>query len=475
MTLLDQKLRTKPRSPGEKDEFIDTLRKELLFLIEKKLSPVALRYGYSKVPLESKITWKPIVLVLGNYSSGKSTLINEFVGAKVQDTGQAPTDDSFTVITCDDDADSAANLPDGQVYEERDGSVLLGDYQYPFTLLRRFGDHFAARIRLKKVKSKALRNLAIIDTPGMLDSAADSERKYDFQGVIGELAMISDLVLVLFDPHKAGTIKESHFSLKHTLPEKIFEDRLIFVLNRIDECSNLNDLLRVYGTLCWNLSQMTGRKDIPSVLLTYAPSVSHTKNEADVSNFLSMLENQRQQLNEAIYNAPKHRLDHLASFVEHHGRRLDALLAALIAFKRERLSFQIRMSFVAIVFALLCGGLAGAYGHVVRPFDFIVDEATAAMFGGGVSLGVYVTLQLLVNLIVQRVKHKRMLQKVEQRTDFEDDAEKEIWNSIKPLLMEELIAGNLPAMRILRREKGGITSVLTTGVDELRAAINKIN
>ena len=34
------------------------------------------------------ISWKPIVLILGNYSSGKSTLINELLSQKIQSTGQ---------------------------------------------------------------------------------------------------------------------------------------------------------------------------------------------------------------------------------------------------------------------------------------------------------------------------------------------------------------------------------------------------
>ena len=69
------------------------------------LTPIALRYGYSETPLETNIKWRPLVLVLGNYSSGKSTLINEFLDADVQGTGQAPTDDSFTIITYDSEQD----------------------------------------------------------------------------------------------------------------------------------------------------------------------------------------------------------------------------------------------------------------------------------------------------------------------------------------------------------------------------------
>lgn len=68
--------------PMYRENYINALRKELLEMVEKELTPVALRYGYSEVPLESNIKWRPQVLVLGNYSSGKSTLINEFLGGE---------------------------------------------------------------------------------------------------------------------------------------------------------------------------------------------------------------------------------------------------------------------------------------------------------------------------------------------------------------------------------------------------------
>src|SRR6185312_3854842 len=97
-----------------------------------------------------------------------------------------------------------------------------------------------------------------------------------------------------FDPHKAGTVREAHASLRTTLPAKTFEDRVLFVLNRVDECDNLSDLLRVYGTLCWNLSQMLGRKDIPPICLTYA--ASGLASGRPPAPYLSYLENQRAEL-----------------------------------------------------------------------------------------------------------------------------------------------------------------------------------
>jgi len=202
---------------------IDSLRAEFLGLVEKYFTPVALRYGYSDVPLETNIKWRPLVLLLGNYSSGKSTLINELLGGEVQATGQAPTDDSFTVITRGDAENGTDTV---HVVEERDGKFLLNDPEYPFEGLKKYGQRFASHLRLKKVNSPFLENLALIDTPGMLDSITERDRGYSYQNAVGELARIADLILILFDPHKAGTVRETYTSIRDTLPAHTFEDRI---------------------------------------------------------------------------------------------------------------------------------------------------------------------------------------------------------------------------------------------------------
>ena len=119
-----------------KDNYVESLRKELVGIVEDKLSPLSEKYSFSKTRLEAGISWKPIVLVLGNYSSGKSTLINELLGAEIQKTGQAPTDDSFTVIT-----QAPAEQEDLEI--NRDGMVLLNDPTYPFESFRKHGKRFA--------------------------------------------------------------------------------------------------------------------------------------------------------------------------------------------------------------------------------------------------------------------------------------------------------------------------------------------
>ena len=82
------------------------LQKQLQTKVKKKLEPLFARYKMDFGGIDAALKWKPIVLIIGNYSSGKSTLINELVGQHIQRTGQAPTDDSFTIITSDPGADN---------------------------------------------------------------------------------------------------------------------------------------------------------------------------------------------------------------------------------------------------------------------------------------------------------------------------------------------------------------------------------
>jgi EH domain-containing protein 1 len=137
-----------------RDNYITALRTELLEMVSEQLTPVAMRYGYSEVPLETNIKWRPQVLVLGNYSSGKSTLINEFLGMDVQGTGQAPTDDSFTFITHDENEPDDAPV---RVTDQRDGKFLLNDPEYPFETLKKHGQRFASHFKLKKVNARFLK------------------------------------------------------------------------------------------------------------------------------------------------------------------------------------------------------------------------------------------------------------------------------------------------------------------------------
>jgi len=454
-----------------RDNYINSLRNELLAMVGNQLSPTAMRYGYSDVPLETNIKWRPLVLVLGNYSSGKSALINEFLGADIQITGQAPTDDSFTVITHGDPPPSEERV---QTLEERDGKFLLNDPEYPFEMLKKHGQSFSAHFRLKKVNSPFLKTLAIIDTPGMLDSITERDRGYNYQEVVGDLAQLADLILVLFDPHKAGTVREAHISLRDTLPSRTFEDRVLFVLNRIDECTSLTDLIRVYGTLCWNLSQITGRKDIPMIHLTYSPRAAENmepENNRDTS-YLPHLENQRDRLKQSVLEAPRHRLDHLATFVETHGERLSHLLEVLVGYRKGLRRFRWRYSLLSILLSLVCGGAVvgglTAYGPLAG-----FDMPMLVGIGAGIASLVLLLLMTVFMKFFAGRYHRKTLKRLDQLTPLENQNRRDSWQAVRDLVFTYLqkTEGKFPGKEV-KGDYLETVKVYEKGAKEIREALS---
>ncbi len=305
----------------ETEKAAETLKKELEQALKDKIGPIFNRYGLDIKDLLTPLKWKPLVLIIGNYSSGKSTFINEILGFQVQRTGQAPTDDSFTVLAAPENGESEREIP---------GGTMVNDERLPFVPLRHFGESLLSHMCLKKVaNTPILQDLAIIDTPGMLDSVTEKDRGYDYLGVVGELAKLSDLIILMFDPHKAGTIKETYQAIRSTLPGSTGEERVLFVLNRIDECENMADLVKCYGTLCWNLSQMTGRKDMPRIYLTFAPQAGKVP-----QGFETWI-NEREEMKNTLRSAPRMRLNHILQEVDRAVSELGLEIEALAAFRKN--------------------------------------------------------------------------------------------------------------------------------------------
>jgi len=455
-----------------RENYINSLRTEMVATVEENLTPAAKEYGYSDVALESTIKWRPMVLILGNYSSGKSTLINEFLGADIQAIGQAPTDDSFTIITYDDEAQDDAEI---HVTQTRDGKYLLNDPEYPFEILKKHGQRFAAHFRLKKVNSPFLKNLALIDTPGMLDSITERDRGYDYQEVIGDFAQLADLVLVLFDPHKAGTVRESHTSLRETISTRTFEDRVLFVLNRIDECASLSDLLQVYGTLCWNLSQITGRKDIPAIHLTYSSRAAKNTNAGEKDRgFLSNLENQRQKLKNSVLEAPRYRLDNLATFVETHAERLDQLVEALVSYRKRLRSFNVRAGAVGLLFSLIAGAGAVLGGNFAGLFGGFTDPL--ALFAGGAGALLFLIFWMLAPMkYFKSIFHRNYLKNIDRLVPLETQTRKDSWQAVRELAIRYLkkTHGKFSLSHV-RRQYADVHRVFTNGTREIRKALNEL-
>ncbi len=198
----------------------------------RKLDKVCYRLGLlaPEDSFATRISWWPMISLLGTYSSGKSTFINHYVGQALQLTGNQAVDDRFTVI-CYTHQDEARVLP---------GLALDADPRFPFFRLSRSiedlaigeGRRIDAYLQLKTCGGAKVRGKIIIDSPGF---DADAQRTSILR-ITDHIIDLSDLVLVFFDARhpEAGTMRDT---LDHLVAQTITRpdsSKFLYVLNQID-------------------------------------------------------------------------------------------------------------------------------------------------------------------------------------------------------------------------------------------------
>ncbi len=268
---------------------------QLLDIRDKVVRPVADAQRMELLPA-SAISAPPMVLLLGNHSSGKSSLINHLMARKVQRTGVAPTDDGFTVLMYGDDERTV------------DGSSLTTHPDLPFSELTRFGPGLVQHMSGQFLNNELLKQVRLIDSPGMIDaSGSGSERLYDFISVIRWFAEQCDLILLFFDPEKPGTTGETIATLTEALSG--VDHKLRIVMNKMDLFDGIRDFARTYGALCWNLSRSLQTKDLPHIYTTVIPELVREDCLLPLDGFAAAL----LELEQYINNLPRNRLDTVIS------------------------------------------------------------------------------------------------------------------------------------------------------------------
>jgi EH domain-containing protein 1 len=246
------------------------------------------------------------------------------------------------------------------------------------------------------------------------------------------------------------------------------------VLNRIDECTSMIDLLRVYGTLCWNLSQITGRKDIPMIHLTFSQKDVSLNEGQPAQSYLEHLENQREDLKNAVLKAPCYRLDNLTSFVETHGERLAHFLEALISYRKRANKFNLK-SFGIGTLASLAGGAAVFLMMLLAPplagMDIMVMTSCAAA-AAVILLGLWI---LVFHRWLFRRFFKKTLQKLNHLTELRNQTRRDSWDSIRNLVFSHLknTQGKY-ALREVRSEYSQIWKTYEKGSKEIREALREL-
>ena len=314
----------------------DPAIEQALRLWRKHVLPVA-ESQHVALMTEAELAAPPLVLLLGNHSSGKSSLINHLLGRDVQRTGVAPTDDGFTVLF---------HGTGGAL----DGEALSARPDLPFGRLRAHGPGLLRHLRGQPVEAPVLRDVWLVDSPGMIDAGTRDGRPYDFGAVVRSFAEQADLILVLFDPDKPGTTGETLQLLQDHLSG--LEDRLRIVMNKMDRFEGLRDFARAYGALCWNLARALGTRDLPHIYTTSLPGRGGLSPES----FAAALE----ELRRDVSALPQRRRDSQLSRMRRDARHLllrarvtEGLRARTRQLRTRALARALQVAVVALALAAL--------------------------------------------------------------------------------------------------------------------------
>lgn len=198
---------------------------------------------------------RPQVLLLGQYSTGKTSMVQWLTGMTSAhfDVRPQPSTDKFMAVVHGD--------------EERliHGNAATCLPQLPYQGLSKFGSNFLGSFQALVLPAKILRDITFIDTPGVLSGSKQRiGRDYDFASISAWMADRADLVLLTFDAHKLDISDEFQEVMEVLRP---YADKVRCVLNKADQIDASN-LVRVYGALLWNVGKVLRTPEVARVFVS---------------------------------------------------------------------------------------------------------------------------------------------------------------------------------------------------------------
>ncbi|XP_070782409.1 sarcalumenin-like [Enoplosus armatus] len=283
--------------------------KKLLNIYHTAIKPMEEAYKYNELRqhevTDGEVTSKPMVLFLGPWSVGKSSMINYLLGLHGTSqglyTGAEPTTSEYTVIM------------HGEKSRTIEGIVMAADSSRSFSPLEKFGQGFLERLVGIEMPHKLLERVTFVDTPGIIENRKQQERGYPYNEVCQWFIDRADLIFLVFDPTKLDVGGELEMLFKQM---KGRESQIRLILNKADSLST-QDLMRVYGALFWSMAPLINATEPPRV---YVSSFWPQEYTADTSRGLFMKEETSllEDLNQVIEN----QIENKIAFIRQHGIRV---------------------------------------------------------------------------------------------------------------------------------------------------------
>lgn len=235
------------------DKSAEIILRDLKRLYENSIKPLEGLYKYRDLSNrhfgDPEIFSKPLVLFMGPWSGGKSSILNYLTGLEFTEwslrTGAEPSPAYFNI------------LMHGKDPEVLDGTQLAADWT--FSGLQKFGQGLEERLRGLKHPSKILEKVNIVEIPGILEVRKQVSRVFPFNDACQWFIDRADIIFLVYDPSKLDVGPETEAILDQL---KGRESQTRIVLNKADTVKP-EELMRVQSALIWNISPLMSSAQPP--------------------------------------------------------------------------------------------------------------------------------------------------------------------------------------------------------------------
>lgn len=202
------------------------------------------------------------------------------------------------------------------------------------------------------------------------------------------------MILLFFDPDKPGTTGETLQVLTNSLVG--LDHKLHIILNKADQFRKIHDFARAYGSLCWNLSKVIQRKDLPRIYTMCLPPSFHPVASGDQSldhdgvqslgKGIIDLEATREEVVREVCNAPKRRVDNEISRLSDNISMLQMHCNVLHDLTSTYKKAVWKSRFTAVGSILATGSVSGGAMYLEAPMQLIVGTGISGALATAVVL-----------------------------------------------------------------------------------------
>jgi len=345
-----------------------------------------------------------------------------------------------------------------------------------FGALKNFGPTLIHHTQLKIRSDTAVDDFMIVDTPGMIDSPggfhndAYNDRGYDFEKVCRWYAEKADVILLFFDPDKPGTTGETLKVLTNSLSG--LDHKLHIILNKADQFEKIHDFARAYGSLCWNLSKVIHRKDLPRI---YTMCLPHKLDaQKPLGKSLIDLETTREEVVCEVLNAPKRRVNNEVSRLADAVNLLQMHCKVIDELVRQYKQKKYKLYSITALTATMGVGLPIGEFYLQMPVELIVSNTIFGMLST-LGVGWYTSHSLrdiarsLVSDTGLNTAYKRLYN---HEIHEHDESVESLWVRVEKHLSNTLTIQDLSQLsRIKSNEFKLLDSILNSDVKGLRRKV----